>query len=39
MTLPDWDSLAELDDESLPLLPTALLERILSRRFKLNQPL
>ncbi len=25
MTLPDWDSLAELDDESLPLLPTALL--------------
>lgn len=25
MTLPDWESLAELDDESLPLLPTALL--------------
>lgn len=25
MTLPDWDSLAELDDELLPLLPTALL--------------
>lgn len=24
-TLPDWDTLAELDDESLPLLPTALL--------------
>jgi len=23
--LPDWDSLAELDDEALPLLPTALL--------------
>lgn len=25
MTLPTWDSLAELDDEALPLLPTALL--------------
>lgn len=25
ITLPDWDTLAELDDESLPLLPTALL--------------
>lgn len=25
MTLPDWDSLADFDDESLPLLPTALL--------------
>jgi len=25
MTLPGWDSLAELDDASLPLLPTALL--------------
>ena len=25
MTLPAWDSLAELDDEALPLLPTALL--------------
>lgn len=25
ITLPAWDSLAELDDEALPLLPTALL--------------
>jgi regulator of sirC expression with transglutaminase-like and TPR domain len=25
MTLPAWDSLADLDDEALPLLPTALL--------------
>ncbi|NYF36604.1 tetratricopeptide repeat protein [Stenotrophomonas sp. JAI102] len=25
ITLPTWDSLAELDDEALPLLPTALL--------------
>ncbi|WP_422504909.1 SirB1 family protein [Stenotrophomonas sp. GZD-301] len=25
MTLPEWDSLADLDDEALPLLPTALL--------------
>ena len=25
ITLPDWDALADLEDEALPLLPTALL--------------